>query len=136
MDSLASVYTLEGKYAEAVALFGQTLEIERRVLGPEHPGTLTTMSNLAATYNIEGKNPEAAEALLSQSFEIQRRTLGYEHPDTLRSMSNLGMTHLEAGSYARAEALFRQTVDIRRRPGPRSSRYAERRKMAGAGAQP
>jgi hypothetical protein len=34
--SLADVLTDEDKYAQAEALFNPTLEIRRRVLGPEH----------------------------------------------------------------------------------------------------
>ena len=41
MNNLADVYDEEGKYAQAEALYSQTLEIQRRVLGPEHPDTLS-----------------------------------------------------------------------------------------------
>ena len=41
MKNLASVYSNEGRYAQAEALFNQNLEIIRRVIGPEHPLTLT-----------------------------------------------------------------------------------------------
>ena len=37
----------ERRYGEAEVLLRQTLEIQRRVLGPEHPSTLLIMSNLA-----------------------------------------------------------------------------------------
>jgi hypothetical protein len=37
MFNLANVYASEGKYAQAEALHSQTLEIRRRVVGPEHP---------------------------------------------------------------------------------------------------
>jgi hypothetical protein len=35
-NNLAHVYWYEGKYPQAEALDEQTLQIERRVLGPEH----------------------------------------------------------------------------------------------------
>ena len=38
MNNLASVYFEQGKYAQAEALYSEALEIQRRVLGPEHPG--------------------------------------------------------------------------------------------------
>jgi non-specific serine/threonine protein kinase/serine/threonine-protein kinase len=43
MNNLAKVYWSQGKYARAEALYGQTMDIQRRVLGPEHPGTLLSM---------------------------------------------------------------------------------------------
>jgi non-specific serine/threonine protein kinase/serine/threonine-protein kinase len=54
MNNLANVYQYEGKYAQAEALFRQTLEIRRRVLGPEHPDTLGSMVNLAIIYGEPG----------------------------------------------------------------------------------
>lgn len=71
----------EGKYAQAEALNLQTLEIRRRVLGPEHPDTLMSINNLAVVYFDEGKYAQA-EALFSQTLEIMRRVLGPEHPAT------------------------------------------------------
>jgi hypothetical protein len=45
----------EGKYAQAEALDSKTLEAQRRVLGPEHPSTLTSMMSLADDYRFQGK---------------------------------------------------------------------------------
>ena len=114
MQSLALVYYLEGKYAEAEALFSQTLEMQRRVLGPEHPNTLISMGNLAMDYSAQGKYTQA-EALFSQTLEVRRRILGPEHSSTLSSMHNLVNNYLMEGNYAQAEALFSQTLDIQRR---------------------
>ena len=53
MNNLANVYDVQGKYAQAETLDSQTLEIQRRVLGPEHPDTLRSMNNLAIVYNCK-----------------------------------------------------------------------------------
>ena len=47
MNSLANVYLRPGRYDEAEPLFLETLEIEKRVQGEEHPETLLSMNNLA-----------------------------------------------------------------------------------------
>ena len=39
-----------------ISVYSQTLEIERRVLGREHPSTLTTLSGLAFTYQRQCKD--------------------------------------------------------------------------------
>jgi tetratricopeptide (TPR) repeat protein len=90
------------------------LEIQRRVSGPEHPDTLTSMDNLANIYEDEGKYTQA-ETLHSQTLEIKRRVLGPEHPSTLESMMNLALTYQDEGRYAQAEALDSQTLQIKRR---------------------
>jgi eukaryotic-like serine/threonine-protein kinase len=64
MSNLASVYSGEGKYAQAEALDSQTLEIRRRALGPEHPDTLMSVQNLADVYGLQGKYAQA-ESLFS-----------------------------------------------------------------------
>ena len=57
----------------------QVMETRNRVLGPEHPETLTSMDNLASTYLNQGRWQEAEE-LLAQMIEIRTRVLGPEHP--------------------------------------------------------
>lgn len=47
---LASILLKQGRYNEAEELFIQIAEIRTRVLGLEHPDTLTSINNLAATY--------------------------------------------------------------------------------------
>jgi hypothetical protein len=66
----------------------QTLELRKKVLGPEHPDTLTSMNNLGWVLSSQGKHVEA-EQIHQQTLELRKKVLGLEHPDTLTSMSNL-----------------------------------------------
>ena len=113
MIDLANVYDQRNS-AQAEALDSQVLEIQRRILGPEHPETLHSMNNLAQDYDDQGKFA-TAESLYSQMLEIQRRVLGLEHPDTLMFMGNLGHLCCEQGKYARAEALLILAPEAQRR---------------------
>jgi tetratricopeptide (TPR) repeat protein len=113
MYNLAEDYGLQGKYAQAEVLFSQTLEIKRRVLGPEHPATLTSMYNLAEDYGLQGKYAQA-EALFSQTLEIRRRALGPEHPDTLWTLSDFAFMYQRQGKYGLAEILGGQALAGRR----------------------
>ena len=70
----------------------QVLEIRKRVLGEEHPNTLTSMGNLASTYADQGRWKEAEE-LGVQGLEARKRVLGEEHSDTLTSIANLASTY-------------------------------------------
>jgi hypothetical protein len=47
MANLASTYRNQGRWKEAEELFVQVMETSLRVLGQEHPDTLTSMNNLA-----------------------------------------------------------------------------------------
>jgi len=88
MNNLALVYNNQGRYDEAEQLHIKTLEIRRRVLGEEHPETLTSMNNLALVYGRQGRCEEA-EQLHIKTLELARHVLGEEHPGALRSMKNL-----------------------------------------------
>ena len=66
----------------------QTLATREKVLGREHPDTLTSMNNLALVLNRQGKYEEA-EAMHRQTLAMYEKVLGREHPDTLSSMNTL-----------------------------------------------
>ena len=51
------------------------METRKRVLGLEHPDTLTSMANLALTYENQGRWKEA-EKLGMQAMETRKRVLG------------------------------------------------------------
>ena len=54
MPNLAVIYSKEGKYSEAEELQLKVLDLHK-VLGPEHPSTLSSMGILAETYSHQGK---------------------------------------------------------------------------------
>src|SRR6266852_1614294 len=112
MHVMGDVYEKLGLYPRAQALQQQSMEIRQRVLGPEHPDTLTSMNDLATDLDDSGHYAEA-EKLEREALGISRRVLGPEHPGTLRLMNNLA-TDLD-DSDAEAEKLFRETLDIKRR---------------------
>jgi hypothetical protein len=72
------------------------METIKRVLGAEHPSTLTGMDNLAAAYSNQGRWKEAEE-LDVRVMETRKRVLGAEHPSTLTSMGNLAATYWNEG---------------------------------------
>jgi hypothetical protein len=104
----------DGCYNEAEELFVQVMERSKRVLGDEHPSTLTSMANLASTYRMQGRWKEAKE-LQAKELETCSRVLGDEHPDTLTSMGNLASTYWEQGRWKEAEELFVQVTEMRSR---------------------
>ena len=113
-DTMAQTYIDLGLYSEARQQVERAVELHRRVLGPENPKTLASMSRLGAALLHQGKYPES-ETLLSQTVETMRHALGPQHPDLAAAMFNLATIYLHRGKYPQAEALFRQTLEIRRR---------------------
>jgi len=61
MDGLAASYRSLGQTKEAAQLHEETLAIQKRALGPEHPDTLRSMDGLVASYRSLGRTKEAAQ---------------------------------------------------------------------------
>ncbi|MER5584779.1 tetratricopeptide repeat protein [Streptomyces asoensis] len=70
---------------------------QERLLGGEHPHTLTARANLAASYLHAGRIAEAAE-LLERVVADQERLLGSEHPSTLTARARLAHVRHAGGS--------------------------------------
>ena len=113
MYTMAVTYRGLGLYSLAQPLQERALEIQRRVLGPQHPDTLRSMNLLATTLGDLGHDAEA-EKISREVLEIRRRVLGPRHPDTLRSMVTLGGTLYRQGQYAQAEKFFRDALEFQR----------------------
>jgi serine/threonine protein kinase len=118
---MGNVYEKLGLYSVAEQLLEQAADIQRRVLGPEHPDTLRTSSDLGWILERKRLWPEA-EKLLRQTLDIQRRVLGPEHLDTLTTVNNLATTVYQEHRYPEAEKLFRGALDTELRVlGPEHS---------------
>jgi eukaryotic-like serine/threonine-protein kinase len=114
MYIMANTYYRLGLFSRAQPLAERAAEIDGRVLGPEHPDTLHSMSILANILRDRGHFSEA-EKMLRETLERQRRVLGSDHPDTLSSMNRLGATLFDEGHFVEAEQMKRATVEIYRR---------------------
>jgi hypothetical protein len=60
---MADSLSRQGKHAEAEAIQHEVLGVRKRVLGAEHPGTLTSAHNLAGSLARQGKYAEAEQML-------------------------------------------------------------------------
>jgi hypothetical protein len=62
MNNLGIVLRHQGKYEQAEGMHRQEPVLCERVMGKEHPETLTRMSNLASVLKDQGKDEQAEEA--------------------------------------------------------------------------
>ena len=114
MQIMGRVYDDLGLYPEARTLLSQATAIGQRVLGSNHPETLTSQYHLGWVSQQQGRLPEA-EKLLRESLNARRRVLGVNHPETLRSMNGLAATLFQMGRRPEAELLQREALDLGRR---------------------
>ena len=99
----ASARWFLGQYAEAETEYRQILAAQLRVLGPEHPDTLTTRHDLATVLAADGK-PAEAEAEFRQVLAARQRVLGPHHRSTLATRHELARIVANQGKPAEADA--------------------------------
>ena len=100
--------------SRAINVGARTLADCERVLGADHPQTLTSRHNLAYAYQAAGRLGEAVP-LYEQALADRERVLGADHPDTLTSRHNLAAAYVSEGRPGEAIPLFEQALANRER---------------------
>jgi Tetratricopeptide repeat len=100
--------------SQAIAVGEPLVADFERVLGPDHPDTLTARNSLAAAYQAAGRAAEAIP-LYEKILAACERLLGGDHPRTLDSRSSLAAAYEQAGRLAEAIPLLERTVTGRER---------------------
>ncbi|KAF2633298.1 kinesin light chain 3 [Macroventuria anomochaeta] len=104
----------DGQYNRAEKLQVEVMQTSKRVLGDEHPDTLTSIANLASTYMKQGRWSKA-EKLEVEVMKTSKRVLGDEHPHTLTSTANLASTYRNQGRWGEAEKLEVEAMKTKKR---------------------
>ena len=94
---------------DSIEFYEQMLAERERVLGPDHPDTLTTRNNLAVAYHSAGRFGEAIELCERVLFE-RERVLGSDHPDTLITRNNLAGAYKDVGRFGEAIELYKRVL--------------------------
>ena len=109
--NFALVLRENGDLNNAEQLEIQVMDMRKKLLGAEHPDTLTSMADLAITYRDQGRWNEA-EQLDVQVMETRKKLFGTEHPKTLTSMANLASTYRRQGRWNETENLRVQVMNM------------------------
>ncbi|GAA1794077.1 serine/threonine-protein kinase [Actinomadura chokoriensis] len=100
----AGEHGMAGRYSVAVGILQSLLPDRQRVLGPEHPDTLTTRHNLAHWTGHAG-DPAAARDQFADLLPVRERVLGPEHADTLNTRQSLAHWRDQTDLFVQAVAL-------------------------------
>jgi len=116
LDAAAQLTARAVRHLRAVAdlttalRHGTTLLTDcERVLGEDHPNTLTSRNNLAYAYQTAGLLDDAIP-LHQRTLTDCERVLGDDHPDTLASRNNLAYAYRSAGRLDDAIPLYQRTL--------------------------
>jgi tetratricopeptide (TPR) repeat protein len=101
----------QGRFTEAEKYLLAALK-EAEGFGREDSRLATSLNNLAALYQTQGKYAEA-EPRYKRSLAIREKLLGAEHPDVAASLNNLAELYRTQGKYAEAEPLYKRSLAIK-----------------------
>ena len=113
MEVMGEVYDSLGLYSRSEKLLTQAVDTRRRVLGVNHPETLTSMDDLSWVFLEEGRAVES-EKMQRETMERRRQVLGPRDSKTLASMNNLASSLNAQGRFGEAETLQREALSILR----------------------
>ncbi|MGX1805161.1 tetratricopeptide repeat protein [Nocardia sp. NPDC055321] len=117
-DTLVTVGTLrktalfllnQGAHGRAIDYTVRAVTGYERVLGIDHPDTLTSRNDLAGAYESAGRASEAVP-LHERALTDCERVLGIDHPDTLTSRNDLALAYRSVGRANEAIALYERAL--------------------------
>jgi eukaryotic-like serine/threonine-protein kinase len=112
LDDLAAVYARELQWELAKQTYERSLEIDRRVLGDDHPRVAMHLDNLALVAQNMGDLGQA-ERLYRESILRDERAYGERHPETAMVKGNLGLFLQRQGRLTEAEPLLRSALETK-----------------------
>ncbi|HEX4966558.1 MAG TPA: serine/threonine-protein kinase [Thermoanaerobaculia bacterium] len=112
LNNLANLEQRQEHLAEARQHYQEALDIDKPLLGADHPDTLSTERNLGSVLLDLGEYAKA-EALYQDILQTQERVLGSNHRDLILTLSMLGMAHLNRDHYSAAADSLRRALAMR-----------------------
>jgi tetratricopeptide (TPR) repeat protein len=111
---VAGFLYFDGYYDDCARLASLTVEASKICRGPDHPETLQSMDNLAATFRKLARAHEARK-LFQETLATRTRVLGPHHLETLQSMHGLGWAYVDLAQPSDAVKLHKESLAIKRK---------------------
>lgn len=108
---MGEVYSKLGDYTEAKGLLAEAVTELRKLYPNDHPLLATALNDLAVVYYHLGELGQAK--ILGQDCIAMRRRLG-QNEDLIKPMNNLANVLMEQGDVRGAEAIYRESLALRR----------------------
>ena len=111
LEPLTTSFLEIGEFNSAISAAEEALTLRQDILGPDHPDTLTSMSNLASCFDVAGRTKEGIP-LHEKTLHLKQINLGPNHPDTLATMGNLASSYEAAGRTDDAVRWGEKTLEL------------------------
>ncbi len=109
LNDLGAIAYLKGDTNTAEAYWSRLLEIDRRVLGPQHPELAVTLNNLGLL-RLERRRFQEALPMLNEARTIQLSQRNADQDDLIFALNNLALVQFGLGNYKDAQPLFMEAL--------------------------
>jgi len=99
------------QYAEGEPIYQNALALHERLLGPDHPEIVQTLSGLASLYYEQGKYGQA-EPLYQRALVMCEQAQGMSHVEVGKILNELALLYDAQGRYEQGEPLYRRALLI------------------------
>jgi len=111
---LGVVLYQQGRFPEAERSLRDALVTQEQLFGETHGDIARTLQNLAKVVEAAG-DLDAAIPIMQSAVDMQRKMRGkLPHPDLAEELNDLGYMRQQNGDYAAAEALFTESLAMKR----------------------
>jgi CHAT domain-containing protein len=105
LDTLASVYRLQGKWDDAQALFEKAIKLSEEKHGPSHRETATGLLNLAVLH-ADREDFQQAATTTERVLKIYKAQKPQDAMDIAAASTNLGLAYWALGRHQDAQPLL------------------------------
>jgi eukaryotic-like serine/threonine-protein kinase len=111
LDDLGKIYEREQQWPLARRTYERALEIDRQLLGADHPRVAVHLHNLAFVMENLG-DVRRAEELYRDAIQRNERAYGEHHPVTATAWGNYGLLLQRLGRLQEAESYLRRALNV------------------------
>ncbi len=101
------------RFDEAEKLYGESVALYERTVGPENPQTAEALWSLAELHAFRGRRAEA-EREFARALALERKSAGEESPRLASTLIDLGSLYMNERRYPEADASLREALGIYR----------------------
>ncbi len=113
-QTLGEVYRDSGDLEQASSLLNSAINLRTKLLGPEHPATAYSRSELALVMKEQGNFAEAS-VMAREAFRVIQGKFSLDHPKTAEAMAILGGILEHQSEYVESLQLLNQAAAIQQR---------------------
>jgi tetratricopeptide (TPR) repeat protein len=101
------------EYDDAMSDFRDALEVQKKLLGNEHPATLRTRREIGNLYAVYESELDSAFDEFNDILAAQKRIHGEKHPNVAETLQSIGCAQAKKGDYATALRTLEDCYNMR-----------------------